>query len=124
MKKKTKGQIEAKISETMIKFEKEFMGRGPEEAKTWIFKDLILVRLRGVLTPAEERLTKTPQGRELIKKVRRELVENARCLLEKIIFDITQVKVKSLHTDISTKSGERIIVFTLEENLEEKLTNA
>ncbi|RLE10030.1 hypothetical protein DRJ00_02750 [Candidatus Aerophobetes bacterium] len=124
MKKKTRGQIEAKISETMIKFEKEFMGRGPEEAKTWIFKDLILVRLRGVLTPAEERLTKTPQGRELIKKVRRELVENARCLLEKIIFDITQVKVKSLHTDISTKSGERIIVFTLEENLEEKLTNA
>ena len=69
MKKKTRGQIEAKISETMIKFEKEFMGRGPEEAKTWIFKDLILVRLRGVLTPAEERLTKTPQGRELIKKV-------------------------------------------------------
>ncbi|MCD6083195.1 DUF2294 domain-containing protein [Candidatus Aerophobetes bacterium] len=124
MKKKTRGQIEAKISETMIKFEKEFMGRGPEEAKTWIFKDLILVRLRGVLTPAEERLTKTPQGRELIKKVRRELVENARCLLEKIIFDITQVKVKSLHTDISTKSGERIIVFTLEENLEGKLTNA
>jgi len=85
MKKKTRGQIEAKISETMIKFEKEFMGRGPEEAKTWIFKDLILVRLRGVLTPAEERLTKTPQGRELIKKVRRELVENARCLLEKIV---------------------------------------
>ena len=76
------------------------------------------------VSDAEERLTKTPQGRELIKKVRRELVENARCLLEKIIFDITQVKVKSLHTDISTKSGERIIVFTLEENLEEKLTNA
>jgi len=64
MEKKTKGQIEAKISETMMKFEKEFMGRGPEEAKTWILKDLILVRLRGVLTPAEERLTKTPQGRE------------------------------------------------------------
>jgi len=123
MEKKTKGQIEAKISETMMKFEKEFMGRGPEEAKTWILKDLILVRLRGVLTPAEERLTKTPQGRELIKKLRMELIENTRNLLEKIIFDITQVKVKGLHTDISTRSGERIIVFTLEENLEEKLTN-
>ncbi|MCX8082906.1 MAG: DUF2294 domain-containing protein [bacterium] len=110
----TKGQIEAKISEAIIKFEKEYMGRGPEETKTYIMKDVIFIRLKKVLTPAEEQLSKSASGAELIKKVRIQLLENARDVLEKIIYEITGGKVISLHTDISTRTGERIIVFTLD----------
>lgn len=114
---KTKGQIEAEISEAIIKFEKEYMGRGPEETKTYIIDDMVLVRLQGVLTPAEKQLAKTDEdtrGRALIKQVRIELLERARMLLETIIQDITGKKVKSLHTDISTSTGERVIIFTLD----------
>lgn len=118
----TKGQVEAQISEAIIKFEKEYMGRGPMETKTYIIKDMIMVRLKGVLTPAEEQLSKSVEGAELIKKIRVQLVEGARVLLENIIFDITNCQVKSLHTDISTKTGERIIIFTLNQNLEEKFS--
>lgn len=117
MSEKTKGQIEALIGEAIIKFEKEYMGRGPQETKTYIMKDMIFVRLKGVLTPAEEQLAKTSEGAELIKKTRMQLLESARILLENMISDITACQVKSLHTDISTKTGERIIIFTLEENL-------
>lgn len=95
------------------------MGRGPEETKTYIIDDMIIVRLRGVLTPAEKQLAKTPddqKGRTLIKQVRLELLERARPLLEVIINDITGRKVRSLHTDISTATGERIIIFTLDGN--------
>lgn len=113
---KTKGQIEAEISDAIVRFELDYMGRGPEEARTYIIDDLVLVRLRGVLTPAERQLAGadgTAHGRTLVKEVRRELIEKARPLLEAIIHDITGRTVRSLHTDISTRVGERIIVFSL-----------
>jgi len=114
---KSKGQIEASISEAIIKFEKEYMGRGPDETRTYIIDDMIIVRLRRVLTPAEHHLagmSDETTGRTLIKQVRTELLEKARPLLEQIIIDLTGRKIKSLHTDISTITGERVIIFTLE----------
>ena len=115
--KKTKGQIEAEISEAVIKFEKEYMGRGPLETKSFIISDMVLVRLKGVLTQAEHQLASSGEGskgRELIKQVRIELLEKGRPLLESAIEAITMLKVRSLHTDISTSTGERMILFTLE----------
>lgn len=112
----TKGQLEARISEALIKFEREYMGRGPEEAKSYLVEDMVVVRLRGVLTPAERQLARSDsneQGRNLIKQVRMELLERGRPLLESIVTEITGQKVRSLHTDISTVTGERIIVFSL-----------
>jgi uncharacterized protein YbcI len=120
MGKMRKGQLEAKISEAMIKFEKEFMGRGPMETDTFIVKDAVMIRLKGVLTPAEEQLAKTFEGALLIKKTRVQLLEGARALLRNIILDITGCKTKSLHSDISTKTGERVIVFILDQNLESR----
>jgi len=115
---RTRSQMEVEISEAIIKFEKEYMGRGPDETRTFIIDDMVLVRLRGVLTPAEKQLAKTEdplKGRVLIKQVRIELLETARVLLETIIRDVLQTKVKTMHTDISTVTGERVIIFTLEE---------
>jgi uncharacterized protein YbcI len=117
---KTIGQVESDICDAIIKFEKDYFGRGPKEGKVYILGDMILVRLKGVLTPAEKQLSKTSEGSGLIKKVRMSLLEGARTILEKLIMDITGCKVVSLHTDISIKKGERIIVFTLNKNLENK----
>jgi len=114
----SKGQIEARISEAIIKFEKEYMGRGPMETKSYIIKDMIFVRLKGVLTPAEEQLAKTIDGADLVKRTRVQLLEGARPLLETIVLEITGCRVKSLHTDISTKTGERVIIFTLYQDFE------
>jgi len=114
---KTKGQYESEISEAVIKFEKEFMGRGPLETKTYIIDDIVLVRLKNVLTPAELKLANAESrldGRELIKRVRIALLEQGRPLLEATVEKILNVKVKSLHTDISTVTGERVILFSLE----------
>jgi uncharacterized protein YbcI len=119
---RTKGQIEAVISEGIIKFEKDFMGRGPKETRTHILEDMILVRLKGVLTPAEEQLAKTAEGADLLKRTRVQLLENGKLLLKKMILDITGCRVVSLHTDISAKTGERILVFVLNKNLEEDIS--
>lgn len=114
----TKGQIEAQICSSIKSFEKEHMGRGPKETKVYIIEDMVFVRLTGVLTPAEKQLAKSEQGADLIKRSRVELLESSRYLLEKIITDITGLCVTSLHTDISTKTGERVIIFTMEQNIE------
>lgn len=113
---KTKGQVEAEISDAVTHFEKEYMGRGPLETKTYLIEDMILVRLKGVLTQAEHQLAATAEnsgGRELIKRIRVALLEKGRPLLQAEVEDLVQVKVKSLHTDISTVTGERIMLFTL-----------
>lgn len=113
---KTRSELEAEISQAIIRFEKDFMGRGPLETRTYILDDLVVVRLKGVLTPAELKLVANqdnPRGRHLLKEVRQELLDRGRPLLEVAVRDILGVAVKSIHTDISTKTGERLIAFTL-----------
>jgi len=114
---KTKGQLESEICEALIRFEKEYMGRGPLETKAYIIDDMVLVRLKNVLTQAELRLADAgdrKNGRELIKRVRIALLEQGRSLLEASVQAILGTRVKSLHTDISTVTGERVILFSLE----------
>jgi uncharacterized protein YbcI len=118
---KTKGEIEAEISEAIVRFEIDYMGRGPKEARSHIVDDLIVVRLNGMLTPAEQQLTKTADGVELIKKMRSTIIDNAKAEFSRVITDSTGVAVRDILTDISTTSGERIFVFILERNLGKEL---
>ena len=118
--KKSKGQAEAEISTALIAFEKEHMGRGPVDVKSYIIEDMVLIRLKGVLTPAERHLAKDAAGIQLVKQVRAKLLENSSKMLEEIITKITGTAIICFHTDISTKEGERIILITFEQNVEKK----
>ena len=113
---KTHGEIEAAICEGISRFEQEYMGRGPKDIRAHLIGDLLVVRLQGVLTAAEQHLVKSlpaEKGRDLLKQVRTHLLETARPLLEAMIQDVTGIKVLSLHHDISTVTGEEVVVFTL-----------
>lgn len=115
---KTKGQLEALISEAIIQFEKDYMGRGPTETKTYLVDNLVIIKLQGVLTPSEKQLANSAEsdsGRDLIKKMRHALLQKGRYLLEALIKDLLGVSIKSLHSDLSTITGERMIIFSLEE---------
>jgi len=113
---KSQGEIEAAICEGLRRFEQEYMGRGPKDIHAHLIDDLLVVRLQGVLTAAEQHLVKSlpsDKGRDLLKQVRTHLIETARPLMEAMVQEITGAKVLSLHHDISTLSGEEVIVFTL-----------
>jgi len=115
---KTQGEIESEISQCMGRFEQEYMGRGPQDVRTHLIGDLIVVRLSGVLTTAEKHLVKTlpgGKGRDLLKEVRRHLIEIARPTIDVMAKGITGVNVVSLHHDISTSTGEEVVLFTLAE---------
>lgn len=113
---KTQGEIEAAVCDGISRFEQEYMGRGPKDIRAHLLGDLLVVRLHGVLTAAEQHLVKTLQvgkGRDLLKQVRTQLMETARPVLEAMIHDITGQKPVSLHHDISTVTGEEVVLFTL-----------
>jgi uncharacterized protein YbcI len=113
-----KGEVESAIRNAIIKFEQEFMGRGPEDVRAFIIKDIVLVRLKGVLTPAERQLAKTPEGIEMVRRLRQTLIAQGREKLSQKVEEITGARAIGLFTDIDTQVGERVIVFTLDQDLE------
>jgi uncharacterized protein YbcI len=48
--------------------------------------------------------------------VRTHLIETARPIMEAMIQEVTGSKVLSLHHDISTTTGEEVVLFTLTES--------
>ncbi len=115
---KTQGEIEAAVCEGSSRFEQDYMGRGPKDIHTHLIDDLLVVRLQGVLTAAEQHLVESlpaGKGRDLLKQVRTHLIETARPVMETMIQDVTGAKVVSMHHDISTVTGEEIVIFALDD---------
>ena len=112
---KTQGEIESAICEGISRFEQEYRGRGPKNIHAYLLGDFVVVRLHGLLTPAEQQLAKFPseKGRDLLKQVRTHLIEDAKPLIQGMVQEITGVKVVSLHHDISTVTGEEVVLFAL-----------
>jgi uncharacterized protein YbcI len=113
---RTQGEIEAAICEGISRFEQDYMGRGPKDIQSHLLGDLLVVRLRGVLTAAEQHLVKSlpaEKGRDLLKQVRTHLIETARPIMEAMVHEVTGVEVLTMHHDISTVIGEEVVLFTL-----------
>ena len=116
---KTQGQYEAEFTSAIIEMEKDFLGRGPTETRTFFVDDMILVRKRGILTPAQSKLAESPEGEALIKQTRRQLFETSRPLIDKIVHKILECTVVSMHTDMSVSTNQRVLVLTVDINLDE-----
>jgi uncharacterized protein YbcI len=113
---KTRGEMEAAVCDGVSRFEQEYLGRGPKDIRAHLLGDLLVVRLRGVLTPAEQHLVQTlspEKGRDLLKQVRTQLIEVARPTLAAMVRAATGEDAVSMHHDISTLTGEEVILFTL-----------
>jgi uncharacterized protein YbcI len=137
---KSQGEIEAAVCDGISRFQQEFIGRGPRDIHAHLIGTMLVVRLQGVLTPAERQLI-SPQpeasgdgaaagresaagtppgnggdngnGRALLKQVRTHMVASGRTRLESIVRTATGVGMVSVHHDISTVTGEEVIVFSL-----------
>ena len=120
MSSRRQSKVEAAISDEMMAFQHEFVGRGPDRIRTLIVEDLVIVRSFGVFTPAEQQLTNSFEGRRLIKAMRQQVLEAGRSVLEEIVQRHTSAEVVSIHSDISTKSGEWLDIFVLDRVLERK----
>jgi uncharacterized protein YbcI len=133
---KSQGEIEAAVCDGISRFQQEFIGRGPRDIHAHLVGTLLLVRLQGVLTPAERQLIAprvdtaagpraadghengngngNGNGRALLKQVRAHMVATGRSRLEEMVKEATGVRLVSIHHDISTVTGEEVLVFSLE----------
>lgn len=136
---KSQGEIEAAVCDGISRFQQEFIGRGPRDIHAHLLGTLLVVRLQGVLTPAERQLmTPRPEsgepgvddghasgagngnghengnGRSLLKQVRAHMVATGRPRLGEIVETATGVRIVSVHHDISTVTGEEVLVFSLD----------
>jgi uncharacterized protein YbcI len=144
---KSQGEIEAAVCDGISRFQQEFIGRGPRDIHVHLLGTLIVVRLQGVLTPAERQLV-APRlesatadskgaahtsgngavdhggnhagngqdfgnGRALLKQVRAHMMATGRPRLEELVESATGVKLVSVHHDISTVTGEEVLIFSL-----------
>jgi len=139
---KSQGEIEAAVCDGISRFQQEFLGRGPRDIHAHLIGSLLVVRLQGVLTPAERQLIAprhepadatgngngsgqdqpditaghdSGNGRALLKQVRTHMVATGRPRLESIVENAVGVKLVSVHHDISTVTGEEVLVFSLAE---------
>jgi len=133
---KSQGEIEAAVCDGISRFQQEFIGRGPKDIHAHLIGTLLVVRLQGVLTPAERQLIaprdesaeagtgsgngngnghENGNGRSLLKQVRAHMVSTGRGRLESIVEESVGVKLVSVHHDISTITGEELLVFSLAE---------
>lgn len=118
---KTKGVLEAEISKVLTHWEKNYLGRGSVSVKSDIVRDMVVVVLKGVLTPAEYAVCQEKEGLLSVKKMRNSLVESGVKEIKEALSTITGFEVVNFHTDLSTKTGERVMVFRLSEDLQSKL---
>jgi uncharacterized protein YbcI len=118
---RTRGQLEAEISDAMVKLQRERTGRGPAQTHTYIIEDMVIVRMQEVLTSAERQLRGNHHGQSLVKQFHQHLHELARPELERIIEGHCGARVISIHSDVSTKSGEQVTIYVLERNIEAEL---
>lgn len=115
---KTRDELENAFCIGMTRFEQEFMGRVPQDVQAHLLNDFLIIRMKCVMSFAEQHLVETmppESGRDLVKQVHRQMMEGARKQIESMIQIVSGVKVRAMHHDISTRTGEKIVIFTLSE---------
>lgn len=121
LKGRTKGQVEDELSKSILQFEKEYIGRGPQSIRTYIVEDLVIVRLHESLTVAEKKLIESPDGADLVRQMRQKLTDESRPLLLQIVQNVTGMKVLSFVRSVDIERAERVLLFTLDGNLSKQL---
>jgi len=116
-------KLEAVICEAFIKFQRDLIGRGPEETRVYVFKDMVIIRSKGVLTREEKHVATTRKGRSLVKQLRQELRETYIDKAEDMVARITGCKVLGSYGDVSIRTGDYIEVYVLDCDLQKKLGN-
>ena len=118
METKTKGQVEAKISEVITKFKIEHIGKGPKEVKSYIIEDMVVIRLKGALVTFEQQLTNTPKGIELVKRCRLSCLKYSQSVLAKLLHSLLNVDIVSFYADVNPLTAEMLIVLSLSKDVE------
>lgn len=119
----SKKELETAISQAMERFVEEQMGECPRKVVTSVMKDVIIVRIKSNLIPAERYMMRYQKGSEIIRELKIKLIERAKPLLDAMIKNLTGADIIDLHSDVCVETGERVEIFTLKKDIEKETSS-
>jgi uncharacterized protein YbcI len=100
------------IARVASAFEKERTGHAPKSVTVILNADTLVVMLRGVLSPAELAMARTPTGAAQLNEFHRELFVDSCETLREEIKRITGVEVREATAEVETTTGTVVHAFT------------
>ena len=110
---KTEGSLTRDLSRAMVALYKEYVGRGPTQARSYVQEDVITVVLQDTMTKAEETLAAEDEE-DLVRGVRRVFQGKFREDAVEIAERLTGRKVKAFLSDHAIDPDVAVEVFVLE----------
>lgn len=108
-----RGQLMKDISNAMVGMKKQFYGRGPTKAKTYINDNIVFCVLEGGLTKNEETLLAAGEE-HLIRQFRLRFQEVVTETAESAIEELTGRKVMTYHSQIVFNPHTLFEIFVLD----------
>jgi hypothetical protein len=118
----TQGEAESQIGSDFSKFYSRF-GKGPKSIRVNSINSIVVVITQNLLTHSERSLISSDAGCQMVKDIRKGLVDSSVLELKKIVSDATGEESHNLHHDFSTTDGEESFVFSLDRAPSYRLNN-
>jgi uncharacterized protein YbcI len=110
-----------KVSEIVNHFfQTEFSVR-PTAVRIILEKDILIIKLSGIISLSEKELTMTREGDELINKVYKTLFDRTVPILEERLKHIAKERIKSSKNEVNTKDMECFCIFSFYGNIENEM---
>jgi len=100
------------IAEAAAMFQKRVTGHAPGAVGVVISDDTLVIKIRGALTPAEQAMSKTPDGAARVREFHRQLFLNSVESLRSEIKRITGVEVREAAAEVESAQGPVVHTFT------------
>ena len=104
--------MEQQIAQAASAFEQQRTGHTPKSVNVVLNEDMLVIALRGALSPAEKTLAKTSAGIAQLQEFHRQLFANASESLRQEIKRITGVEVREATAEVEPSTGTVVGVFT------------
>lgn len=108
------------FNDIIRKLRKNLFGKGPERIHTVFINDMAITTLHGNLSPSEEFIARTPQGKEMIHAARTRMIQSvyaeaAPCGMEELV----GAKFVHLFSDIKVEDDIAVSVFLFDRPIDQ-----
>ncbi len=101
-----------RIAEAAATFQQKRTGLEPNSVSVVLGGDTLVVTLLGALSPAEQEMSRTPEGAAKVQEFHRQLFLDASYSLREDIKRITGMEVREVVAEVEPASGTVVHVFT------------
>ena len=108
------GEVLSRLSNEMVRAQKQYFGTGPTEAKSYMFDDLLFIVMRGSMTTAEKTMLGFKQ-QDLVRQFRQTFENEMTGRLTDMVEEITGRKVLTYQSQVMFDPDIVVEMFVFDE---------